>query len=48
MVENSLSRKDEDIEALICSLSTIQPDWVVEAREEWKNSLSMWMLIQKL
>ena len=48
MVEDALSRKDEDVESLLCALSIIQLDWVVEAREEWKNGLSMWKLIQKI
>ena len=48
MVANALSRKDEDVEALICALSIKHPDWIVEAREEWKNDLSVWMLIQKI
>ena len=33
MVAYALSRKYEDVEALLCALSIIQPDWVVEARE---------------
>ena len=48
MVANALSRKDEDVEALLCVISIIQPDLVVEAREEWKYDLSTWILIQKL
>ena len=44
MVANALSRKDEDVEASLCVISIIQPNWIVEAREEWKNDLSMWML----
>lgn len=48
MVADALSRRDEDVEALLCSLSIIQVDWIVETREEWKNNLSMWILIQKL
>ena len=43
-----LLRKDEDVEALLCAISILQPDWVVEAREEWKNDLSVWTLIQKI
>ena len=34
MVEDSLSRKYEDVEALLCVISIIQPDWVVEAMGE--------------
>ena len=41
------SRKDEDVQALLCSISIIKSDWIVEEREEWKNDLSMWILIQK-
>ena len=45
MVADALSRKNEDVEALLCALSIIQPDWIIEAREEWKNDPSMWKLI---
>ena len=48
MMEYSLLRKDEDVESLLCALSIIWPDWVIEGREEWKNDVSVWMLIQKL
>ena len=48
MVADALSRKDEDVEALICALSIIQLDWIVEAREEWKNDPSVWTIIQQL
>ena len=34
MVAYALSRKDEDVKTLLFSLSIIQPDWIVEAREE--------------
>ena len=37
MVADALSKKDEDIEALLCAIWIIQLDWKVEAREEWKN-----------
>ena len=37
VVEDALSRKDEDVEALMCAISIIQPDWINEARDEWKN-----------
>ena len=46
MVAYYLSRKYEDVEALICVLSIIQPYCIVEAREEWKNDPSVWTLIQ--
>ena len=48
IVASALWIKDEDIEALLCALSIIQLDWIVEAREEWKNDLSVWTLIQKI
>ena len=34
VVADALSRKDEDVEALLCAISIIQPDWINEAREE--------------
>jgi hypothetical protein len=37
VVANALSRKDEDVEAFLCAISIIQPDWIIEARDEWKN-----------
>ena len=46
MVAYALSRKYEDVEALLCALSIIQPDWIIEAKEEWKNDPSVWTLIQ--
>ena len=45
---DALSRKDEDVEALLCAISIIQPDWINEAREEWKNDEEVWTLIWKL
>jgi hypothetical protein len=33
-VEDALSRKDEDVEAFLCAISIIQPDWIIEARDE--------------
>ena len=48
MMADALTRKEEDVEALLFALSIIQLNWIVEAREEWKNDLSVWILIQKL
>ena len=48
VVAYALSRKDEDVEALICAIFIIQPDWITEARDEWKNDEEVWTLIQKL
>ena len=45
---NALSRKDEEVEALLCSISIIQLDWITEARDEWKKDEEVWTLIQKL
>jgi len=47
-VADALSRKDEDVEALLCAISIIRPDWINEAREEWKNDEEVWAHIQKL
>eukprot|EP00253_Pinus_taeda_P010494 PITA_10494 len=46
VVADALSRKDEDVEALLCAISIIQPDWINEAREEWKNDEEVWALIR--
>ena len=48
VVADVLSRKDEDVEALFCAISIIQPDWINEARDEWKNDEELWPLIQNL
>jgi len=48
VVADALSRKDEDVEALLCTISIIQPDWINEAREEWNNDEEVWALIQNL
>ena len=48
VVANALSRKDEDVEALLCPILLIQPDWITEARDEWKNDEEVWKLIQNL
>eukprot|EP00253_Pinus_taeda_P017817 PITA_17817 len=37
-----VSRKDEDVEALLCTISIIQLDWITEARDEWKNDEEVW------
>ena len=48
VVANALSRNDEDVGELLCAISIIQPDWISEAREEWKNEEEVWTLIQNL
>ena len=48
VVADALSRKDEDVEAFLCVISIIQPDWIIEERDEWKNDEKVWTLIQSL
>ena len=48
VVADALSRKNEEVEALLCAISIIQPDWITEARDEWKKDNDVWTLIQKL
>jgi hypothetical protein len=48
VVEDELSRKDEDVEAFLCTISIIQPNWIIEARDEWNNDKKVWTLIQRL
>ena len=36
------------MEALLCAISIIQPDWITEARDEWKKDKDVWILIQNL
>jgi hypothetical protein len=48
VVADALSRKDEDVEAFLCAILIIQPDWIIEARDEWKNDENVWNLIQRL
>ena len=45
---NALSRKDERDKALLCALSILQENWVVEAKEEWKNDVATSNLIQQI
>ena len=48
VVADALSRNKEEVEALLCAISIIQPDWITEARDEWKKDKDVWTLIQKL
>jgi hypothetical protein len=48
VVADALSRKDEYVEAFLYAISIIQPDWIIEARDEWKNDEKVWNLIQRL
>ena len=36
------------METFLCAISIIQPDWITEARDEWKKDKDVWILIQKL
>jgi hypothetical protein len=33
-VADALSRKDEDVEAFLYAILVIQPDWIIEERDE--------------
>ena len=46
VVADSLSRKDEDVEALICAIYIIQPKWITKGRDEWKNDEEVWTLFK--
>ena len=48
VVVHALSRKDEDVQALLYAISLLQPEWIVEARDEWKNDKEVWAFIHKL
>jgi hypothetical protein len=48
VVADALSREDDDFEAFLYAISIIQPDWIIEARVEWKNDEKVWTLIQRL
>ena len=37
VVADALSRKNEEVEALLCAISIIQPNWITKARDEWKK-----------
>ena len=48
VVADALSRKDEDVQAFLYAILIIQPKWIVEERDEWKNDEEVWTLIHKL
>ena len=48
VVADALSRNNEEVEALLCAISIIQPDWITEERDEWKKEEEVWIVIQKL
>ena len=48
VVAHALSRKDEEVEELLCTIYIIQPNWITKARDEWKKDEEVWTLIEKL
>ena len=48
VVADALSRKNEEVEALLCAIYIAQPDWIIEGRDEWKKDEEVWTLIQNL
>ena len=48
LLHYELSRKDEEVEAFLCAISIIQPDWITKARDEWNKDEEVWTFIQKL
>ena len=48
VVTDALSRKDDDVEALLYAILIIHPYWIVTTRDEWKNDEEIWTFIQKL
>ena len=45
VVVNALSKKYEDVDALLYAISIIQLDWIAKERHEWKNDKEMWTFI---
>ena len=43
-----LSRKDEDVDALLYDIYNIQSEWIIEERDEWTNDEEVWTPIQNL
>ena len=48
VVADALSRKDEDVEGMLCVISLPQFDWVDEAQIEWKQDQKACKIIQQL
>jgi hypothetical protein len=48
VVEYAPSRNDEYVETFLCVNSIIQPDWIIEATDQWKNEENVWTHIQRL
>ena len=45
---NALSRKDEVVKSLLYAILILQPKWITEARDEWKNDEEVCTFIHKL
>ena len=41
VVPDALSKKDEDVEALLYAISIVQPYWIAEEIGEWKMTKNM-------
>ena len=48
VVTDALSIKDEDVESLLYAILILQPEWIIEVRDEWKNDEELWTLIHRL
>ena len=48
VVTDALSKKYEDVEALIYAISIIQLDWIADDMDKWKNDEKIWTFIQKM
>jgi hypothetical protein len=48
VVEDALSRKEEETKGSLCAISILQSDWVEEARIEWKQDQEVCKIIQQL
>ena len=47
-VAYALSRKDEDVEALLCAISIIQHEWITDAWDKWNDDEEVCTLIQNV
>ena len=48
VVADALSRNNEEVEAFLCAISIIQPDWITEVRDEWNKDEEVRTRIQNL
>jgi len=47
VVVDVMLRRNDDVEAFLCAIFIIQPNCIIEARDEWKNYKEEWKVIQK-